>query len=207
MPDFISSVRPSSDSPVAVVQPGQRSQWDQLEETLKDLEASGYQHAFEEVHQNLFSLLGSILSTKDRYQRLLQYRGDQAQLLVDTLQWVSAPSSIGTSCNLIYLQLLCVHPSLEGSLRRKFTQALLRLSKRAKLVPKSLILLGVQIGDVIVETSNVDIFRGLHGGREVCLKKYRVRRSQSNGIRDGLVAVCGIIHTLSLDVERSSISF
>ena len=69
-------------------------------------------------------------------------------------------------------------------------QALLRLSQRAKLIPKSFSLPGVDIGEVLVETSNVDIFRGTHGGREVCLKKYRVRRqSQSNGIRGNLIEV------------------
>jgi hypothetical protein len=72
------------------------SQWDQLEENLKNLDASGYQQFLEdsEVHQDLFSLLDSILSTKEHYRRLLQYRGEQAQLLVNALQSVSSPFHI-----------------------------------------------------------------------------------------------------------------
>jgi serine/threonine protein kinase len=82
-------------------------------------------------------------------------------------------------------------------------QALLRLSKRAKLLPQSFSLSGVQRGEVIVQSPNVDIFRGLHGGRNVCLKMYRVRRqSQSNSTQD-FVEV-GIISPRS---SRYTISF
>jgi hypothetical protein len=71
-------------------------------------------------------------------------------------------------------------------------QALVRLSKRAKFLPTSFSLVGVKIGQVIVESSNVDIFRGFHEGRAVCLKRYRVlRKSQSN--RDDTLKVC-ILH-------------
>ncbi|RXW24304.1 hypothetical protein EST38_g1569 [Candolleomyces aberdarensis] len=66
-------------------------------------------------------------------------------------------------------------------------QALLRLSQRAELFPKSFSLSGVEIGKVIVQTSNVDIFRGIHGGREVVLKRYRVlSQYQSNPLREYL---------------------
>jgi hypothetical protein len=81
---------------------------------------------------------------------------------------------------------------LEGLSKRIFMQALVRLSRRAKLFPKSFSLVGVEIGQTIVETANVNIFRGRHEGREVCLKKYR-RRSQSYGNGDDMVEVC-IIH-------------
>ncbi|RXW24276.1 hypothetical protein EST38_g1558 [Candolleomyces aberdarensis] len=161
---------------------------DQLEENLKELDAAGYQQVIEEAHQDLLVLLDSILSTKRSYRRLLQYQGEQGQLLVNVLQWVSSLSSIGSPPKLISLEFLCTHPSFEGPRKKKFMQALLRLSKCARLFPKSFILSAVEIGDVIVETSSVDIFRGLHGGREVCLKKYRLRRrSQSNAIREDLV--------------------
>lgn len=72
-------------------------------------------------------------------------------------------------------------------------QALLRLSKRAKLLPVLFKLRNVEIRDVVIETPTVDIFRGSHEGREVCLKKYRVRRqSQSSALREDLVEVCSI---------------
>jgi hypothetical protein len=95
----------SSDFLVTPIQPGRRSRWDQLEEGLKDLDASGYQPALGEAHQRLFYLLDSILSTKKSYRSLLQYRDERAQLLVNALQWVSClplssgplPSSFGRS--------------------------------------------------------------------------------------------------------------
>jgi hypothetical protein len=86
--------------------------------------------------------------------------------------------------------LICVHPSVDGDKKRKFMQALLRLSKRTKLIPRSFNLPGVEMGEVIIETGSVDILRGFYGGQEVCLKKYRFRgRSQSNVIREDLVEV------------------
>ncbi|RXW18016.1 hypothetical protein EST38_g7838 [Candolleomyces aberdarensis] len=189
-PATVSTQRPptSSDSLITPAQPDRRFWWDQLDEHLKELDASGYQQVTEDAHQDLFSLLYSILFTKKSYRRLLQYRGELGQLLVNALQWVSSLSSIEPSPKLINLESLCDYTSFEDHKKRKFMKALLRLSKRAKLIPRSFILSGVEIGEVIIETSNVDIFRGLHGGREVCLKKYRLRRrSQSNAIREDLV--------------------
>ncbi|RXW24296.1 hypothetical protein EST38_g1563 [Candolleomyces aberdarensis] len=178
----------SSDSPVTPTQADCRSRWDQLEEALGDFDASGYQPLLGEAHHQLLDLLDSILSARKSYRRLLQYRDKYAQLLVNTLQWVSGLSSTRTFPKFISLEFLCMHPPLEGRKKRKFMQALLRLSKRAKLLPKSFSLSGVDIGEVIIETPNVDISRGRHGGREVCLKKYRLRRwSQSNPLREKLV--------------------
>ncbi|KAJ2922872.1 hypothetical protein H1R20_g14227, partial [Candolleomyces eurysporus] len=77
----------SPDVLVMAIQPDRRSLWDQLEEALKDLDASGYQPLLEEAQQQLFDLLDSILSTKKSYRRLLQYRGKYAQMLVNALQW------------------------------------------------------------------------------------------------------------------------
>jgi hypothetical protein len=66
----------------------QHTNWDLLEENLKGLDISGYHHVFEEVHQDLFNLLDSILFEKKSYRHLLKYEGQQAQLLVNALQWV-----------------------------------------------------------------------------------------------------------------------
>jgi hypothetical protein len=130
-------------------------------------------------------LLDSILSTKEHYRRLLQYRDEQAQLLVNALQSVSSPFHIRSSPKLITLKLICVHPSVDGDKKRKFMQALLRLSKRAIFIPRSFNLAGVEMGEVIIETGSVDILRGSHGGRKVCLKKPRFRgRSQPNNLRE-----------------------
>ncbi|RXW17088.1 hypothetical protein EST38_g8758 [Candolleomyces aberdarensis] len=80
----------SSDSLVTPIQPDRRFPWDQLEENLKELDASGYQQVIEEGPQDLLSLLDSILSTKKSYRRLLQYQGKQGQLLLlirETIIW------------------------------------------------------------------------------------------------------------------------
>ncbi|RXW24302.1 hypothetical protein EST38_g1565 [Candolleomyces aberdarensis] len=178
----------SSDPFITPIQDGQQYPFDQLDEALKNLDASGYQPTFEEGHQDLFYVLESIVSTKKFYRHLLLYRGEHAQKPINALQWVSGVSSVRPFPKLIILEFLCVHPSLEGLLKRKFMQALLRLSKRAKLFPESFSLTGVEIGEVVIQTPSIDIFRGLYGGREVCLKKYRVlRQSQSNAIREDLV--------------------
>ena len=52
-------------------------------------------------------------------------------------------------------------------------QALIRLAKRTKMLPRSYLLEGVSIGEVMFQTSSVDIHRGVYGERQVCLKKYR----------------------------------
>jgi hypothetical protein len=163
---------PDTGSPVRPVQPDGRSQWDQLEANLKRLDALGYPQFIERVHQDLFSLLDSILSTKEPYRRLLQYRGEQAQLLVNALQSVSSPFHIRSSPKLISLELICVHPSVDGDKKREFMQVLLQLSKCAKVIPRSFNLAGVEMGEVMIETGSVDILRGFYGGRKVCLKKY-----------------------------------
>jgi hypothetical protein len=176
---------PSSDALVIPTRFDRPWLFDQLEGALKDLNASGYQPVFEEGHQGLFYMLELIVSTKKAYRQLLQYRGELAQMLINALQWVSALPSIKPFPELIGLKFLSVHPSLKGH-KSKFMQALLRLSTRAILLPKSFILSGVEIGEVLVGTSNVDIFHGLHEGREVCLKKYRIfKKSQWNGTREG----------------------
>jgi hypothetical protein len=162
----------------------------QQEEALKNLDASGYHLVFEEGHQDLLCTLESLLADRESYRRLLRYREEQAQLIINALQWVSRLSSIRPFPKLIFLEILCVHPSLEDLSKRNFIQALVRLSRRAKLFPRSFSLAGIKIGQTVVETSNVDVFRGLHEGRAVCLKKYRVlRQSQSNDSRVDMVEV------------------
>jgi hypothetical protein len=174
--------------------PIQGDLFDQLEEALKNLDASGYRLIFEEGHQDLLCTLESILADRESYRRLLRYRDDQAQLIIDALQWVRRLSSNSPFPKLICLEFLCVHPFLEDLSKRSIMQALVRLSKCAKLLPRSFSLAGIKIGQTVVETSNVDVFRGLHEGRAVCLKKYRVlRQSQSNDGRVDMVEVC-IIH-------------
>jgi hypothetical protein len=168
-----------TDSPVRPVHPNERLQWDQLEASLKRLDASGY---LGEVQQDLFSVLDSILSTKALNRLLLQYRGEQAQLLVNGLQWVSNPFPIKSSPKLISLEFISFHPSVDGDKKRKFMQALLHLSKLAKVIPRSFNLHGVEMGEDEVEvkyrTHIADIFQGSCGGRKVCLKRYRFYRQR-----------------------------
>ncbi|KAF5342346.1 hypothetical protein D9611_001604 [Ephemerocybe angulata] len=131
--------------------------WDELENGARSIAADGFPATFGEAARKLFRLLDTeILYTRRSYRQFLLYRGDIAQLLVDVLQWM-----------------LDYHPSLEGSQRRKILQALLRLAKRSKLMPTDFFLGAVQIGEVFFQTPNVDVFRGLHHGRDVCLKRYR----------------------------------
>ncbi|KAJ2914079.1 hypothetical protein MD484_g6347, partial [Candolleomyces efflorescens] len=109
-------------------------------------------------------------------------------MLINALQWVIRSFAISPSPKLIILELISSHSSLDDDTKSKFVQALLRLSKRAKVIPKSFNLSGIEMGEVIIETGSVDILRGQHEGRDVCLKKYRFRRrSQSNTIREDLV--------------------
>jgi hypothetical protein len=163
--------------------------FDQLEEALKGLDALGYRPVPEEGYRDLFHTLELIISEKKPYRQLLLYKGERAQLVINALQWVSSLPSIEPFPELISLKFLSFHPSSKGH-KGKFMQALLRLSTRALLLPQSFGLSGIEIGEVLVGTSNVDIFKSLHEGRKVCLKKYRVfKQSRSKGAWEGFVKV------------------
>ncbi|KAF6757210.1 kinase-like domain-containing protein [Ephemerocybe angulata] len=143
--------------------------WDELENWARSIAADGFPATFGDAAWKLFRLLDTeILYTRRSYRQFLLYRGEIAQLLVDVLQWM-----------------LDYHPSLEGSQRRKILQALLRLAKRSKLMPTDFFLGAVQIGEVFFQTPNVDVFRGLHQGRDVCLKRYR---NHNHASRDDMAA-------------------
>lgn len=64
-------------------------------------------------------------------------------------------------------------PSLNREQKAKVLKAHLRLSKKSGLVPSSFYVHNIVHIERVIETPSVDIYRGDHLGRAVCLKKYR----------------------------------
>ncbi|KAJ3516769.1 hypothetical protein NMY22_g14127 [Coprinellus aureogranulatus] len=108
---------------------------------------------------NFNDLTNAIVSDLDSYRHFLRYRGKEALVLIDALQ-----------------QALLPNVALSQTERANFLNALLRLSKRSVLLPSSFSLTGIENVRRIyrLETWCTDIFEGIHGGRKVFLKRYRL---------------------------------
>ncbi|TEB30392.1 kinase-like protein, partial [Coprinellus micaceus] len=107
-----------------------------------------------------------IVSHKASYQRLLQQRGGQAQLLIDNLQLA-----------------LQAHRWVDAQ-KETVLKATLRLSKVTGLLPTSYRLPEIEVTRRVYEAPCVDIYRGAVGGRVVCLKKYRSCYLDAAGIHE-----------------------
>lgn len=71
-------------------------------------------------------------------------------------------------------------------------KALLRLTQRNRMLPEVYRIRDVGIGEVAYQSSGVDVYRGTHRGRVVCLKKYRSFNEVTQG---ETTEVCHLFHS------------
>ena len=143
---------------------------------LTALHVDGYPSAWKKG-ATLMSHLDSIITSTESYRKLLELTGDEAQLIIEAIQWVRF--AIVNSCIrtlMPSMQLLNFHPSLqEGSGKRcPYIQALVRLAGKVGLVPQSYRRDVFKGKVVLFQSPVVDIFKADRPGHgSVCLKKYR----------------------------------
>ncbi|KAF8999173.1 kinase-like domain-containing protein [Cyathus striatus] len=111
------------------------------------------------LYSYLCGILKAVCSNKTNYKKLLSLQSSAAQLILDLLQMTLDHS---------------VTYSLDSTLEHTLLTAMLHLSKRSSLYPRSYILTEVRR----------DEFRGDYNGRKVALKVFKLYSSEMTRIND-----------------------
>ncbi|KAG6884905.1 hypothetical protein C0992_005602, partial [Termitomyces sp. T32_za158] len=103
----------------------------------------------------------AILEDKALYRKLLRYKDSDAQVFLNTFQWILDKAE-----------------DLPSSIRGTLIVALQRLGAAAELFPESYELFDITVPDFPESHGGfADIYKGVYGGRPVCLKVVRQYKS------------------------------
>ncbi|KAF8999175.1 kinase-like domain-containing protein [Cyathus striatus] len=119
-------------------------------------------------------VLKAVCSNKVNYKKLLSLESSAAQLALDVMQMILDQS---------------VTYSLGSAFEHILLKAMLRLSKRSTLYPRSYILTNVKRDEYPIASGHFgEVFRGDYNGRNVALKVFKLYANEMSRINDMLKA-------------------
>ncbi|KIJ97408.1 hypothetical protein K443DRAFT_105741 [Laccaria amethystina LaAM-08-1] len=132
-----------------------------IQKVMEDLKADASQILpADEAATQLHTIFDPVFSNKHSCKTLVNFQGDDAKIVLNSLQW------------------LLDHPQSNATQRSRLLSALLRLSRKSGLYPECIILKDiVREGDCAVASGHFgEVWKGMFRDQQVCLKVVRINK-------------------------------